>query len=52
MFLGAVGREARELENARQLSRVVLRVEDKDGSLDVWIAVLWSVGEEDRRRMK
>ena len=40
LFLGAVGREATKLENPRQLSRVVLRVDDKYGGLDVGVGVL------------
>ena len=40
LLFGAIGREAGQLQDAIQLGCVVVRVEDKEGSLDEWVAVL------------
>ena len=40
LLLRAVGREATKPKESCKLSRVVLRVEDKDGRLDVGVGIL------------
>ena len=40
LFLRAVGREATKSKESCKLSRVVLRVEDKYGGLDVGVGIL------------
>ena len=40
LLLRAVGREATKPKESCKLSRVILRVEDKDGRLDVGVGIL------------